>query len=157
MIRQILRAKPFSSSYSQLPISRVSLPTVLRARMSTVSPPQLQHVLIENEPGIAIIKYNRPKNGNALNTPTLKDILASLKWADREPSVRVIITTGEGKFYTAGLDLLDPINQGPDSTISDEFIDVLGYVRWFQFHPTCTVRKQIWRTSASTSMSWHGC
>ncbi|KAK5942726.1 hypothetical protein PMZ80_005292 [Knufia obscura] len=96
--------------------------------MSTSTPPKLQHVAIETEDGIAIVKYNRPKAGNALNTPTLKDILAGLQWAEQDPNTRIIITTGEGKFYTAGLDLLDPVNQGPDSTISDEFVDVLSQI-----------------------------
>jgi len=52
-------------------------------------------------------------------------MLAGLQWAEKSSNIRVIITTGEGKFYTAGLDLLDPVNQGSDSTISDEFVDVL--------------------------------
>lgn len=47
----------------------------------------------------------------------------------RRPKIRIIITTGEGKFYTAGLDLLDPINQGPNGeTISDEFIATIGQI-----------------------------
>jgi len=69
---------------------------------STSTPPKLQHVAIDTEEGIAIIKYNRPKNGNALNTPTIKDILTGLKWADQNENVRIVITTGEGKFYTGG-------------------------------------------------------
>lgn len=107
----------------------VSLPKLHFVKMTTTSTlPKLTNVAIETENGIAIVKYNRPKAGNALNTPTLKDILAALRWADTAPEIRVIITTGEGKLYTAGLDLLDPINQGPNSTISDEFTDTLSDV-----------------------------
>lgn len=131
IIRRLLIARPITPNLSPVAPFRSTLPIVYRARMSTTSPPQLQNILIQTEPGIAIIKYNRPKNGNALHTPTLKDILAALKWADQESSVRVIVTTGEGKFYTAGLDLLDPVNQGPESTISDEFIDTLRYVQLY--------------------------
>lgn len=96
------------------------------AKMSSSSVPSLKHIAIEREEGIAVIKYNRPKNGNALNTLMLKvsvqvshttcfdgaahtnpnlhdqDILAGLQWAEQDDSTRVIITTGEGKFYTAG-------------------------------------------------------
>ena len=42
------------------------------ARMSTSGVPSLKHIAIDREDGIAVIKYNRPKNGNALNTPMLK-------------------------------------------------------------------------------------
>lgn len=99
--RHLLRAR----SIPHQSFSRIIHPTftfIRIAKMSTSTPPKLQHVAIETEEGIAVIKYNRPKNGNALNTPTLKDILEGLRWADAEENVRVVITTGAGKFYTAG-------------------------------------------------------
>ena len=45
--------------------------------------------------------------------------------------MRIVVTTGEGKFYTAGLDLLDERNQELEggevrATICGEFVDVLG-------------------------------
>ncbi|EME41458.1 hypothetical protein DOTSEDRAFT_176606 [Dothistroma septosporum NZE10] len=93
------------------------------------SPPKLESVAIDiDSEAIAVIKYNRPKAANALNTPVLKDILSALQWADSEEAIRIIITTGEGKFYTAGLDLLDPINQQPGATISDDFSGTLSTI-----------------------------
>lgn len=93
------------------------------------SPPKLEHIAIDiDSQAIAVIKYNRPKAANALNTPILRDMLAALRWADSVDAIRIIITTGEGKFYTAGLDLLDPVNQQPGATISDDFINTLRLV-----------------------------
>ncbi|SMR50069.1 unnamed protein product [Zymoseptoria tritici ST99CH_3D1] len=95
------------------------------------SPPQLDTVKIDvDSDAIAIITYNRPKNANALNTTILKDVLAALKWAESAPSIRIIITTGAGKFYTAGLDLLDPINQDTTTgaTINKEFITAISAI-----------------------------
>ena len=95
------------------------------------SPPKLENVAIDiDSQAIAVVKYNRPKAANALNTPVLKDILSALQWADSEGAIRIIITTGEGKFYTAGLDLLDPINQQPGATISDDFSNTLRSAPW---------------------------
>lgn len=130
IIRSLLRARPNLSRVlnRHLRTSPWLNLTVTRMKMSTSSPPSLTNVAINTEHGIAVVKYNRPKSGNALNTPTLKDILAALRWADSNLDTRVIILTGEGKLYTAGLDLLDPINQGPDSTISDAFTDTLSDV-----------------------------
>jgi peroxisomal 3,2-trans-enoyl-CoA isomerase len=39
-----------------------------------------------------------------------------------------VVTTGAGKFFTAGLDLLDQSVSQPDATISDEFVDTLGAI-----------------------------
>lgn len=95
--------------------------------MPSSPPPQLTNVAVNVDgTAIAIIKYNRPKAANALNVAVLKDVLSALQWAEATDNVRVIITTGEGKFYTAGLDLLDKTNQAEGATINDEFIDVLG-------------------------------
>lgn len=95
-------------------------------------PPTLENIAISIDSGaIAIVKFNRPKNANAINTNVLKDMLAALDWCATQPSIRIIVTTGEGKFYTAGLDLLDPINQQPGATISDEFLLVIGKIHEF--------------------------
>lgn len=127
IIRALLRNHPIPTTFRR-PFQPCQATRIVgRALMSTgTSPPKLENVIIETEPGIAIIRYNRPKNSNALNTPILKDALTAFRWADQNEDTRIVITTGAGKFYTAGLDLLDPINEGPESTISDEFIDVLG-------------------------------
>lgn len=49
--------------------------------------------------------------------------------------MRIIVTTGEGKFFTAGLDLLDPsVQQTPPlepATISDEFIATIEKIHAF--------------------------
>ena len=93
------------------------------------SPPKLENVSItvdSQQPAIALIKFNRPKNANALNVPLVQDYLSALRWTEQEPSIRIITTTGEGKFFTAGLDLLDPsVKATEGATISDAFISTL--------------------------------
>lgn len=128
MLQRLLRHRPISFQLFKSQVTNSTLPRIRSLTSAMSQPPKLEHVKVETETGIAIIKYNRPKAANALFTPLLEDILKAFQWAENNPDTRIIITTGEGKFYTAGLDLLDPINQGPDSTISDEFTDVLSTI-----------------------------
>lgn len=81
-------------------------PLRLRALATmTVSPPSLDNISVtvdSQQPAIALIKFNRPKNANALSVPLVNDYLSALRWTEQESSIRIIITTGEGKFFTAG-------------------------------------------------------
>lgn len=72
MLKHLFKGAVISRSVAKKPIQGAFLPQVRVAAMSTSNPPKLEHVAINTEEGIAIIKYNRPKSGNALNTPTLK-------------------------------------------------------------------------------------
>ncbi|CAK3824318.1 crotonase-like domain-containing [Lecanosticta acicola] len=92
-------------------------------------PPKLTNIAIDiDSEAIAIVKFNRPKNANSLNTPVLKDLLAALRWAEAEDAIRIIVTTGEGKFYTAGLDLMEASREQEGTVISDEFCDTLSAI-----------------------------
>jgi Delta3-Delta2-enoyl-CoA isomerase len=78
-----------------------------------MSPPSLNNVLVSVDDTIAVISYNRPKNANALNGATMSDLLTAFTWATSSPAVRVIIYTGEGKFFSSGMDLVDTPDSGP--------------------------------------------
>lgn len=65
------------------------------------------NVLVEREGSVALVKMNRPKALNALNSETLKalsDVFSSL---ERDPEVSVIVITGEGKAFVAGADIAE--------------------------------------------------
>jgi peroxisomal 3,2-trans-enoyl-CoA isomerase len=66
---------------------------------------------------IAVIKYNRPQSGNSLHPTLLSEMLSALQWADSQPEVRVIIQTGEGKFFSTGMELLET-SSGPETSMS---------------------------------------
>lgn len=89
-----------------------------------MAPPKLETVLVSvADDGVGIIKYNRPKSANALGLETMKDLLKALTWAFEEPQVRVVMLTGEGKFFTAGMDLVGLPDEGP--VLPDENVDTL--------------------------------
>ena len=55
---------------------------------------------------VAILSFNRSDKANALNWQLWQDIRSAMRWADTTPEVRVVILRGEGKHFTAGIDLL---------------------------------------------------
>ena len=56
-------------------------------------------------PGVRRITLNRPEKRNALFHPLRGEILAALREADQDDSVRVSIVRGAGKCFSAGYDL----------------------------------------------------
>ena len=55
--------------------------------------------------GIATIALNRPDKANAITLPMWQEIRQAMAWLDATPAARVAIITGNGKYFTAGIDL----------------------------------------------------
>ena len=65
-----------------------------------------RHVVLEQpEPGIALLRLNRPRPLNALTDAMVAEIGRLLDVVDADPAVRVLILTGEGRGFCAGFDL----------------------------------------------------
>jgi enoyl-CoA hydratase/carnithine racemase len=54
---------------------------------------------------IATITLNRPDKANAMNLAMWHEIRKAFQWVDATPQARVAILQGEGKVFTAGIDL----------------------------------------------------
>ena len=72
-------------------------------------------VLYEVEHHIATLTLNRPDRQNTITRPMLAALSQRLVQANADPQVRVIIVTGAGRFFCAGLDLRggSGIGEGP--------------------------------------------
>ncbi len=62
-------------------------------------------VLFEIADRIAMITLNRPDRMNTISRTMLAELTAHLLAADRDPEIRVVILTGTGRAFCAGLDL----------------------------------------------------
>lgn len=65
----------------------------------------MEFVGLEKRGHIALLKLNRPKALNALNTAMLNEIEMAAAKVERDPEVRVLIISGEGKAFGAGADI----------------------------------------------------
>jgi enoyl-CoA hydratase/carnithine racemase len=64
-------------------------------------------VLYEVADGIATLTLNRPERLNTISGPMLNQLTELLLKANADPAVRVVILTGAGRAFCAGLDLVD--------------------------------------------------
>ena len=66
-----------------------------------------EQVLVERDGHVATLTLNRPDRLNAISGPMLEQLSERLLELDADPEVRVIIMTGAGRGFCAGLDLQD--------------------------------------------------
>ncbi len=64
--------------------------------------------------GIGLITFNRPQVLNALNTLTVTETLDAVLALERDPAVRVLVFTGEGRAFVAGADIQEMQGKKPE-------------------------------------------
>ena len=74
-------------------------------------------VLYRVEAGIARITLNRPEKRNALNADVIAALRDSLGRAASDPSVNVVVITGAGKDFCAGMDLVAFDKANPEDAV----------------------------------------
>jgi 2-(1,2-epoxy-1,2-dihydrophenyl)acetyl-CoA isomerase len=67
---------------------------------------------VEKQDGVATLTLNRPDKLNAMNREMSAELVAALKSAAEDASVRAIILTGAGRAFCTGQDLSEAIPQG---------------------------------------------
>lgn len=73
-------------------------------------------VIVEDRDAVRIVRLNRPRKLNALDTALTQALLDALVAADADDSVRAVVLTGNGRGFCAGADVtefadLTPANQ----------------------------------------------
>ena len=73
----------------------------------------METVEIEHpRPEVAILRLNRPRSLNALSWELVEDLHAALDELDRDNRCRVVVLTGAGRGFCAGLDLREQGDPG---------------------------------------------
>ena len=62
-------------------------------------------ILVEKKNHIAILTFNRPEKLNAVTVQLKKDVSQALDELEADDDVRVVIMTGAGRAFSAGVDL----------------------------------------------------
>ncbi|KAJ3280858.1 Enoyl-CoA delta isomerase 2, mitochondrial [Blyttiomyces sp. JEL0837] len=74
-----------------------------------MAPRQFETIeVVEPFPGVREIAFNRPQRFNSFTPQVYDDWLAALQDAASDDSVRVVVITGRGKFYSSGQELALP-------------------------------------------------
>ena len=68
-------------------------------------------VLVEFEDGIAWVTMNRPEKRNAINPTLAAEMLAVLNALEIDPRCKVLVLTGAGSAFSAGMDLKEFFRQ----------------------------------------------
>ncbi|RKD20905.1 enoyl-CoA hydratase [Caminicella sporogenes DSM 14501] len=75
---------------------------------------ELKYLLFEKKENVAVIKFNRPKALNALNTEVLEELDKLIDCIKNDEQIYVAIFTGEGKAFVAGADISEMANFNAD-------------------------------------------
>ncbi len=68
-------------------------------------------VLFETRERVARITLNRPERGNGITPALLREMVACVERADLDPSVHVVLLSGNGAGFCGGYDLVDSAEQ----------------------------------------------
>ncbi len=79
-----------------------------------------QDALYDTADGIATITLNRPQQMNTLGGDMLAKVSDYVLQADRDPEVRAIILTGNGRMFCAGLDVVGAASRTGSQAGSNE-------------------------------------
>ncbi len=82
--------------------------------------PELQNILLEVRAtdAVAVIRLNRPKVLNALNSATLGEIVTALDGIAANDALRCVVLTGSERAFAAGADIAEMAGQAAPSADS---------------------------------------
>jgi enoyl-CoA hydratase len=72
-------------------------------------------ILVERdeERRVALLRFNRPKQLNALNGQVMDELCSALEALDRDEAIRVLVLTGNERAFAAGADIGEMANASP--------------------------------------------
>lgn len=88
----------------------------------------MKHIIVETKDGVRTLTLNRPERLNAVNDTLSHEIIQAITEASADDEVRVIVITGSGRGFCAGLDLTDYATKNQDIQSRHQKLDELGWV-----------------------------
>jgi enoyl-CoA hydratase len=72
-------------------------------------------ILVERDEArrVGLLRFNRPKQLNALNGVVMDELCSALEALDRDNAVRVIVVTGDERAFAAGADIGEMAGASP--------------------------------------------
>lgn len=85
-----------------------------------------ENIKFEISDGVATVTLNRPDDANGINIPLAKELLNAAILCENSEAVRVVIITGEGRFFCGGGDV-NSLAEARDN-ISEMLTELTGYL-----------------------------
>lgn len=64
-----------------------------------------QFILTETHGRVGLVRFNRPKELNALNSVLMEELVTTLEAFDRDPAIGCLVVTGNERAFAAGADI----------------------------------------------------
>ncbi len=91
-----------------------------------------ENIIVESlKGGVGLVRLNRPKVLNALNTATLTELVAAFDQFAANEDVRCVVLTGDARAFAAGADILEMAGQGVAQMLSGNRLGVWQRLREF--------------------------
>lgn len=85
-----------------------------------------EYYLVEKNPPVAWVYLNRPDKKNAMNLPAFRESVPIFADLDADPEIRVVIISGKGACFSAGIDLVSMAGSVPEILEAQQ----RGGVKW---------------------------
>jgi enoyl-CoA hydratase len=86
-------------------------------------------ILIEIQERVGLIRFNRPKSRNALNSPMLRELMEALEAFDADDDIGAIVIAGDDKAFAAGADIKQMAGASVVEMLKSDFIPTFDRLR----------------------------
>lgn len=66
---------------------------------------EFEKIVLEVDGGVALLTFNRPDQAHAMDKQMMHELMLAAIHCDEDPSIRAVVVTGSGRFFSAGGDL----------------------------------------------------
>ncbi|MDN3714056.1 enoyl-CoA hydratase-related protein [Paracoccus cavernae] len=84
--------------------------------------PELIEITVEDR--VALIRLNRPKQLNALNSALAVELVEAVEAIEKDKGIGAIVITGSERAFAAGADISEMVDRSADQMIEDDFFAV---------------------------------
>jgi enoyl-CoA hydratase len=85
-----------------------------------------EHIVVESQGAVGIIRLNRPKMLNALSFGVFREIAAAVDDLEADDKIGCIVVTGDEKAFAAGADIKEMQPKGFIDMLSSDFASIGG-------------------------------
>ncbi len=86
-------------------------------------------ILVETRGRVGLVRLNRPRAFNALNSQLMRELTNALTALDADPAVGAIVITGNERVFAAGADIREMSTATPVDMLVSGYIDLFDRIR----------------------------